>query len=259
MHDAITRDSRLALTDCLSVTVAGSPLAHSPGYSLPGGFVSVSPHTDQQTHESLLAETFGSVDWLWSGDDEIRFGKDDAMLRGFTLAVPECRAPDARDFTPWLSAPLAYGAFHSLSLENFDVRPTEIRWVDESAQHLICTFRDAEPGPHGLVRVRAAQSFDFVFASNAYIGWILTAPAEFLVREWEIPPPDRAPAGLAEALYTYLDTFVEPKIERMQDKDPTLLGQVDSLLTQLTLLPDDPRRDVIEEHVADFRSDWYEL
>lgn len=134
-----------------------------------------------------------------------------------------------------------------------------MRWVDESAQHLICTFRDVESGPHGLVRVRAAQGFDFVFASDVYIGWILTTPVDFLVREWELPPPDSAPAGLAEALYTYLDIFVEPKIDRMQDKDPTLLGEVDSLLTQLTLLPDDPRRHVIEEHVADLRADWYEL
>ncbi|MEU3370831.1 hypothetical protein ABZ734_10205 [Streptomyces sp. NPDC006660] len=239
--------------------VKGSPLPHTPRYSLSGGFVAVSPHTDQRTHEALLAETYGSVDWLWSGDDEIRFAKADSMLRGFTLAVPERGAPDAWDPTPWLSTPLHPGVLHALSPGNFEAKPTEMRWVDDSAQHLICAFSDVEPATHGCVRVRAAQGFDFVFAGGVYVGWILSAPADFLVREWELPPADEAPAGLAGALHAYLGTFVEPKIDRMQDKDAALLREVDSLLARLALLPADPRRDVIAEHVADLRADWYEL
>lgn len=85
----ITAGRELKFTDDLVVTTTNKSVSHPACYSLSGGVVTASPHTDQASHEVLLSETFGSVDWLWSADDEFRFGKTEGELRGLMLAVPE--------------------------------------------------------------------------------------------------------------------------------------------------------------------------
>ncbi|MGH1555294.1 hypothetical protein ACRAWF_35985 [Streptomyces sp. L7] len=86
----------LLLTDHHPVAVSGTPLPYRPRFTPLGGIVSVSPHTDQRSHESLLSETFGSVDWLSSANDEFRFGKADEELKGITLYVPDDAFPASR-------------------------------------------------------------------------------------------------------------------------------------------------------------------
>ncbi|MEU6757346.1 hypothetical protein [Streptomyces sp. NPDC046685] len=47
-----------------------------PRFSVGGQFVVVSPYADRWGREKFIGATFGSMDWLWEGDDEIRFDKE---------------------------------------------------------------------------------------------------------------------------------------------------------------------------------------
>ncbi|MFF1446650.1 hypothetical protein ACFVYF_00555 [Streptomyces sp. NPDC058274] len=249
--------AELSLAGAHPVAISDVPLDAIPRYSLAGLFVTVSPHTDRQTHEELLAETFGSVDWLWSGDDEFRFGTDDQELKGFTLAVPEVGSPESWDPSSWLTTEPIRGSLRSLTSGTFDAKPTDMRWVSGTGEQLICASSDASPEPRDLLRLRVAPDMDFVFTGGTYAGWILNHPAAYLVHEWEPAPPYEEPVNLQHALRAYLSMFVEPKIGMMQDGDAGLLSELDSLLAQLETLPSDPRVTVIKNQLTDFRQDWY--
>ncbi|MEU5438761.1 hypothetical protein AB0G73_36260 [Streptomyces sp. NPDC020719] len=247
---------RLDLAADFAVTLTDRPLAHAPRYSLSGAYVTASPHTGQPSHEVLLSETFGSVDWLWSGDDEFRFDKGDRSLRGCTLTVPE-EALEGWDPHAWTDVPPTAGSMTALTEANFDAKPTSERWVSESGAHLVCAHRRPPAPVHDILRLRIAPDLDLVFADRAYVGWILNCPADHLVREWEPAPSAPAPASMASVLRNYLTTVIEPKIDRMQDGDPALLAELDTLLARIAALPADLRRDVLHDQVIDLRENWY--
>ncbi|MFK8905445.1 hypothetical protein [Streptomyces sp. YS-3] len=248
---------RLDLATDFAVTDTPRQLPHTPRYSLSGAYVVASPHRDQPSHEVLLSETYGSVDWLWSGDDEFRFDNNDRTLRGIMLSVPE-EEPSAgwnpRDWTVFPPVPRGLAA---LSRANFAAGPTSVRWVSESGDHLICAHEDSLAPVNDMRRLRVAPHLDLVFADHVYAGWILSHPADHLVREWEPTPSMPAPDGTASVLRDYLTTVVEPKIDRMRDGDPALLQELHSLLARSTALPDDPRCEVLRDQLTDLRDNWY--
>jgi hypothetical protein len=250
--------NELTLTDRHAVVASGPPLPFTPRFTPLGGIVSVSPHTDQRTHEELLSETFGSVDWLSSTNDEYRFGKSDRELKGFSLYVPEHALPVSRAPVSWLETPPIPGNLRSVASKNFDAPPTEFRWVSPDGDVLLCTFREATDAHQELLRLRAAPDFDLVFTDGEYAGWLLAHPAAHLASPGEPPPEDEPPAGLVQALRAFFDLFVEPGIDRMQDGDPALLGELNALLTRLEALPEDPRVAVLRNRVTEFREDWYD-
>ncbi|MGW8884696.1 hypothetical protein [Streptomyces sp. NPDC055749] len=247
----------LELANGFNVSTTGRPIPFPPRYSLSGGFVTASPHTDFPSHEVLLSETFGSTDWLWSGDDEFRFGKHGGGLRGMILAVPEQESAEGWSPERWLETSAMQGGLQSITPNNFDARPTEVRWVEASGDRLVCAFTDSPTAPSDLMRLRVAPNLDIIFADHVYSGWILENPAAHLVQEWEPAPPTGAPEGFGVALRDYLTLFVEPRIGMMQDGDTALLAELDSLLARLATLPVDQRRTVIQDQVSDLRERWY--
>jgi hypothetical protein len=253
-------DSRteLTLTENHTVAHSGAPLPFVPRFTPLGGMVSVSPHTDRRSHEALLSETFGSVDWLSSANDEYRFAKTDHELMGLTLYVPEHALPGPQVPVSWLSAPPIAGNLRSLHTGNFDMPPTELRWVSPDGELLMCAYSKTSNAPRDLLRLRVARDLDLVFTDGEYAGWMLGRPAAYLSRPNETPPEHEPPAGLVQALYVFFDLFVEPGIDRMQDGDPGLLVELDALLAQLAALPKDHRVAVLRDRVTEFREDWYE-
>ncbi|MFF1477300.1 hypothetical protein ACFVYD_06935 [Streptomyces sp. NPDC058301] len=147
--------------------------------------------------------------------------------------------------------------WEALTQANFDAKPTSLRWVSESGDHLVCAHRRPPAPVHDILRLRIAPDLDLVFANHTYAGWILNSPADHLVHEWEPAPSTPAPDSTASVLRNYLTTVIEPKIDRMQDGDPTLLGELDTLLAHIAALPADPRRDVLHDQVIDLRENWY--
>ncbi|MDT3400626.1 hypothetical protein RKE29_29170 [Streptomyces sp. B1866] len=239
------------------VEPTGEPLGFFPRYSISGLFVSVSPPTDQESHEKLLSETFGSTDWLWSGDDELRFDRRTGNLVGFTFKTPE-EAPDhSWDPRPWLLAPASTGALRACSKENFDARPAETRWVSDDGSHLVCAHRGSLKESARIERLNVARDLDFVFEDGNLSGWILRNPANHLVQQWDLPRKNSAPPGLGESLRDYLSIIVQPNIESMQEEDPRILERLTTLRQKLINIPGDIRRDIIIAQIDRLCDDWY--
>lgn len=246
--------------DC-AVTVHGPTLDLAPRFSLSGEYVTVSPHTDQSSHETLLSETFGSVDWLWSGDDEFRFAAVDRGLRGVVLAVPEALAADAESdrMRSWGRAPHVPGNVRAVDSRNFDARPARVRWVSDAGDQMVCAYESGGDGAsRDVLRLRIAPRFDLVFEDRTLAGWILSRPADFLVHEWEHAPSRPAPDEVGDVLHAYLNTFDETTIERMQDGDAAVLAALRSLAARASELPEDARSGVVRDQLGRFLEDWDE-
>ncbi|MEV6393619.1 hypothetical protein AB0M39_02370 [Streptomyces sp. NPDC051907] len=211
---------------------------------------------DQPSHERLRSETFGSIDWLWSGDDEFRFAKSDRALAGLVLKVPETES--VLSFDPWLNAHEQPGIIYALKPENFSAASTDIRQVSDDGTRLICAHQALATQAGEVRRLRINSSLAFVFVDQIYSGWILQDPVEYLVQEWEYSPIDVAPDSLRGLLKDYLTLIVEPKIDRMQDGDPELLTELENLIERCSAHPYDPRRDVLLDQAIDLRENWYE-
>lgn len=246
----------LQLSDGFSVATTSSPLPHRPRYSISGAYVAVSPHVDQPSHERLLSETFGSVDWLWSGDDEFRFAKSGSVLAGLVLKVPETESRSA--FEPWLNAHEQHGGLRAIKPENFAATPTDVRWVSGDGTHLVCAHQALVARVGEVRRLRITASLALVFVDLIYSGWILQDPVDYLVQEWEYSPLGAASDSLRDLLKDYLALIVEPKIDRMQDGDPELLEEMENFIERCSALPYDPRRDVLRDQIIDLHENWYE-
>ncbi|WP_406104650.1 hypothetical protein OG698_21000 [Streptomyces sp. NBC_01003] len=94
----------------------------------------------QRTRETLLSETIGSVDWLWSGDDEFRFAVVDRGLRGVIPAVPEASAADAESDRMRSRGRASHvpGNVREVDSRHFDARPTRVRWVSDTGDQTVC-------------------------------------------------------------------------------------------------------------------------
>ncbi|MEV6654244.1 hypothetical protein [Streptomyces sp. NPDC051219] len=227
-----------------------------PRYSVGGHFVVVSPYFDRHSRESFLGATFGSMDWLTEDDDEFRFDKRTRELAGVMVAVPQ-EADAEWDGGAWLRLPREAAGVRAAAAENFSARPTTVRWVEHGATALVCAYPEFTRDARGLRRLGVAPGFDLVAGDRGYAGWILENPADCVVDAFEPAPQGPAPEGFREALAEFLDLFVEPRIEQMQDEDPGLKVRLDGLLERASSLDPDPRRDALREWLLQVREDWY--
>jgi hypothetical protein len=246
----------LQITEGVRAEVCGEGIGHSPRYSTSGLFVTVGPHVDQESHERFLSDTFGSTDWLWSGDDEFRFDKKTRTLKGVMLSTPEEAATGDR--YSWINSPCIPGGLQAQRNANFDAGPMATRWVSADGSWMVCASKN-EPRPESdFVRLRVADSLDLVFVDGLLAGWILESPANFLVRGWEDPPTGDCEAELSSALSDFLSILTEPNIEALQDGDPSVHSSLADLRHRLTSMQADSRRDVLVNQIDDLTTEWPE-
>ncbi|MEU5835242.1 hypothetical protein ABZ820_16415 [Streptomyces diacarni] len=253
----MSNNTYLELGPDVRVTPSGSPLSQTPRYSLPDGYLTVSPFYDLPSHETLLSETTGSVDWLWSGDDELRFETTARQLIGCGLTVPEKPTPHGWSPGEWFEAPRTSTGIRRLSPNNFDCPPMAERWVSDTGDALVCVPEDPPTPKKSLHRLNVGPDLDFVFVDGMYTGWLFRNPAHYLVHAWEQPPSHPVAEGSSLALRDYLLLFTESNVERMQDEDVHVLGELDALRTRIAALSADPRNEVMRNHVTRLREDWY--
>ncbi|MEU2428190.1 hypothetical protein ABZ611_01505 [Streptomyces sp. NPDC007861] len=236
-------------------TIPGG-LRHTSRYSAGGRFVLTAPYTDRQERETFLGATFGSMDWLTENDDEFRFDSRTCELVGVMVAVPE-EMDQEWDGGAWLRLPGETGGLRAELTKAFSVRPVEVRWVGENASVIVGAYRSAITRTHGLRRLTVASGFDLVVGDDGYAGWILENPADRLVHAFELPPTGPAPEGLRKAVAEFLDLFVEPRIELMQDEDPVMRVRLDALLDRVSALEPDPRSSALRDWLTQVLEDWY--
>ncbi|UNO41071.1 hypothetical protein [Streptomyces sp. MST-110588] len=210
---------QIALTREVKAQVNQMILPHIPRFCLSGLFLAVGDYADTGERERQYSETFGSLDWLWSGDDELRFRKTDRNLHSAFFSVPEVVCEDSGLCGKWFRVRVVHGGLHATTEQNFGLPATVIRWADPYGKALVCLEEPESRTAEACFRVRFAQDVDLLAADGKLVGWMLSNPAKYLTASWEFPPhtpPDDATASL---LSEYLTMVTEIFVERFQDGD----------------------------------------
>lgn len=232
-------------------------LSCTPRLALDIPAVSTHLAADRCAHERLLRETFGSVDWLWSGDDEFRFKKKDKSIVSLTLRIPEDGLLPAGDPHKWLAAPTKPGGLRVFTEENFSVPPATTRWVSEEADWLACSLHPTPVRETSIKRLRVANDLDLVFEDDVYAGWVLENPANYLTRGIAVSPKEPAPTPLRLAFRDYMSFFVQSTYDLMAEEDAGALKELEALLARTVNLPEDPRQKALVDQIEDQRERWY--
>lgn len=225
----------LWLADDVSARTSDALLEELPRYVAGGLVVVVGARIPQELREQYLADTFGSVDWLWSGADEMRFSRDGGSLVGAVFQVPEQGAELARWWDRCRDRPVGEGALSAPLGRNFDLLPADVRWVSPSGDVLVCLRSQASTESTAVVRLRISRDFDLLFIDGHLAGWLLEQPATYLVGEAVDVPADVTDGhGLGRLLSKYLSLVSLPKVEMIQDGDEGALEEVDELEREIT-------------------------
>ncbi|MCP9958345.1 hypothetical protein [Streptomyces sudanensis] len=239
------------------VTLTEEELPCTPRLALDIPAVCVCPAIDRHAHERLLSETFGSMDWLWSGDDEFRFRKCDKKLSSLSLRVPEVEFATDREPYEWLTATPATGGLRALSAENFGIPPASTRWISEQADLLVCSLLPTPSQGPDIRRLKIAKHLDLVFERGMYAGWILEEPADHLTHGAEGPSEQPTSTPLRLLFRDFMRFFVQPTYDLMAEEDPDALKELETLRLRATGLPADPRQKALLSQIEDQQEKWY--
>lgn len=210
---------KVFLTDTVAAHVTQEPLDHIPRFSFSGPHIVIGPYANADDREQDIAHTFGSMQWLWSEVDDLRFHASDRLLRGLVLHTPETAEPSPAVSRSWTEVPVVTGCLRAESEADFDLPQTVTRWCDPEAHHLVC-LREGLPQQHGdRLRLRVAPNIDLLFQERHLVGWMLTDPARYLTMSWEPPEPSQPEASTRSLLAECLALTSEPLVEDVMDGD----------------------------------------
>ncbi|WP_175541569.1 hypothetical protein [Streptomyces aidingensis] len=235
------------------------PLPHPPRLSLNGGFLMTGGYAKPSEREQAYAVTRGSQDWLWTGDDEIRFQHPSGDLHSLFLHVPPLTDTAAGVCASWPETRIITGGLRLSPARNFELPATQGCWSSPDGGALAAHYGSGGPARGERVRLRIAPCLDLVFVGGLLSGWLLERPERFLVTDWEPhdeSPPDPVLAGLLRAFLPYL---AEPLIDRItDDADPGLLAELRALETRTQALGSSAgRAPVLAAAIRKLIEDWY--
>ncbi|MEU2870777.1 hypothetical protein ABZ769_16480 [Streptomyces olivoreticuli] len=249
---------RFRLADDVFAQATGEALAGLPHFSVTGGSVAVGGYSDPQTREQQVGSTFGSLDWLWSGDDELRFRRGDGKLVGCLLQVPDHTAEVPAACERWTEVPTVERGLCVDPAQDFGFPPTDVRWIAPNGQSLVCLRQPVPANPKSMVRLRVAQNLDLLFTEDGYAGWLLESPAGHLAESSEFPAEVDDGRELARLFAEYFSIVSFPGIEKIQDEDPEARRELDELERDLLSSRDQsPQMDALLRAVRELIDEWY--
>lgn len=179
--------------------------------------VTAGPYYSLQERDQHLAATNGSVDWLWSDADELRFDAAIGQLRSCWLRVPETPSTHDTIIAEWLHLPPQPGTVQMATSAGFDRAPTSERWIDPTGQHLVALTPHAVAHSMVRARLRICPQLDLLVAQQHLCSWILTAPAQALIAGWAGAHPPVSDA-VSQFLHNYPLLVSTPQIARMEER-----------------------------------------
>jgi hypothetical protein len=199
--------------------VAGS-LRYEPQWTF--HTVNIGPWRASEGYGTHLAGTIGSS---YDSGDELRFDRQDRLLRSVLVTMPDQNAEEASE-REWLDVERHSGLLMLCSEAGFCLNPVDTRWFDESGKALVCLAEHAKSGRGARLRVSIARDFDLVFLDGRYCGWILLDPVSHLVPSQIGADDTTAPASsrVVALIREYLTIVADPNIEKMNDHDEGLLN-----------------------------------
>jgi hypothetical protein len=246
LHDSITAE-----------VVYGAGLRGSPRLGLRDLSLIVGPYDSGDAHEQHFLQTIGSGNWYRPEFDEFRFAKEDLLLQSIWFHVPEKNLSSEEFFVGWRAEQPVVGLLRLASSEEFELEPTDFRWMEPNGELLACVTQMALGATEAPQRLRIAHDLDLLFANRRLCGWLLSHPARYLVTSWEDPCAGEADSGLAALLHEYSALVAEPYIDQMENEDPDILKELLSLHARLrreneTRNPQRVLRECVEDIIEQF-------
>lgn len=248
---------KVFLTDAAAAHVTEEPLEYTPRFSFSGPHVVVGPYANAEDREHDVAHTFGSMQWLWSEDDDVRFRKPDRLLRSAILHAPQVAEPAPAVSQSWTECPVVTGGLLAESESGFDLPQAVTRWCDPEAGHLVC-LRESRAQLYGdRFRLRIAPDADLLFQERQLAGWMLTDPARYLTLGWESPEPSPPEASTRSLLAECLALTSEPLVEDVMEGDESAWRRLRAVTNALHRQPYDRMRTEILSYTMDHLVETY--
>lgn len=247
---------KVFLTDTATAHITQEPLDHTPRFSFSGPHVVVGPYANADDREHDIAHTFGSMQWLWSEDDDLRFQKQDRLLYSLVLHAPEVTETTPAVSRCWLECPAVTGGLRAESESAFDLPQTVTRWSDPEASHLVC-LREGRAQDGERFRLRVAPDTDLLFQERHLVGWMLSDPARYLTMAWESPEPSLPQASTRSLLAECLELTAEPLVEDVMDGDESTWQRLREVANALHHRPSDRARAQIVAYTMDHLIESY--
>ena len=248
---------RFSIGDTLSAETTGSPLKFTPRFDITSPQVIVAGYADPEGREALLGATFGSMQWLWSDTDEIRFDLQSRELVGATFYVPVMSVPtQVRRRLPDDPRPLQAG-LRANAAEEFTLPQTTVFCCPPEATELTC-LRDLGVLDRPLdARIGVGPDINLLVQGDAVVGWSLTDPARYLTDGFadpDVTPPSPATRlRLAECL----ELVSSPLVDEVMDQDADAWHRLRATERALRDQRDDRRRaDVLHRVVSRLIEDY---
>lgn len=210
---------KVFLTDNTAAQITQEPLEHAPRFSFSGPQVVVGPYANAEDREHDIARTFGSMQWLWSETDDVRFHNSDRLLRSLVLYAPEVTESVPAVGRLWTEVSVVTGGLRAENEAEFDLPQTVTRWCDPEARHLVCLGESPAQPSGDRFRLRVAPDTDLLFQGRHLAGWMITDPARYLSMGWERPEPSPPEVRTRSLLAECLALTAEPLVDDVMDGD----------------------------------------
>jgi hypothetical protein len=249
--------AKISIGDTMSAETTGNPLKYTPRFDLSGPQVIVAAYTNPEGRERQRASTFGSMQWLWSENDEFRFDQHTRELSSVTFFLPREAAPaQFRHRMPDGPQTLP-GGLRADAAQDFALPQTTIFCCTPDGAELRC-FRDSKALNRALnARIGIAPDVDLLVQDGAVASWSLTDPARYLTDGFADPEATPPSAATRLRLAECLDLISSPLVEEVMDQDADAWSRLRATERALREQRDDRyRADVLHRIVSRLIEDY---
>ncbi|WP_405940250.1 hypothetical protein OG338_29420 [Streptomyces sp. NBC_00726] len=224
---------KVTVGDGMAATTTDSPLAFAPRFDFRDLQLIVAGYADPAGRERELPETFGSMRWLWSQDEYMRFDRDSRELRSLTFFVPARYVPEGPSFQD--GPPARAAGLRADAVGEFGMPQTTVFHCGPGARALTCLADVGLLGGEPDARLGVAPDVDLLVYEGVVAGWRLGDPARYLTDGFAEPPSGPPVTATRLRLAECLELASSPLVDRAMDGDPEArrrLGAVEGALRE---------------------------
>ncbi|MFP8944616.1 hypothetical protein ACLIYM_24715 [Streptomyces fenghuangensis] len=204
----------------IDAVVTDAPLPFAPRLALDMPQVIVGGFASRAEFEQQVRTTFGSLRWLWSEENDIRFGKGSHELVSVGLHVPTEAAPAEAGFHVPDGLPTLQGGLRANEVRDFGMPQATVLHCGIEAAELICLRDLAVPDAPLEARIGIAPGLALLVQDGAVVGWSLTDPARCLTNGYVAPDQSPPSPDTRRQLAEYLALFTRPLVGEVMDEEP---------------------------------------
>ncbi|GAA1281614.1 hypothetical protein ACFQ0Q_35865 [Streptomyces aureus] len=182
----------------VSVETTGRPLRFTPRFDLPGQQLIVAGYADAREREKQLADTFGSMQWLWSENDFLRFDRDSRGLCSATFFLPLRSAPYEAGHGAAALPPSEPAGLRANEPSEFELPQATVFSCAPDGAELVCLRAPDLLARQPDARIGIAPDVELLVHDGALTGWRLIDPARCLTSGFSTPDTD-SPVGLVKS------------------------------------------------------------